>query len=1000
MDNISFLQTKGSVLICGDFNARTGNENDTISPDKFDEEFHIINNNPPPRRNSQDKTLNGRGKDLIDMCKSLELYIVNGRKLGDPFGKFTCFQWNGNSVVDYLLTSESLFKQLSSFKIGDFLPNLSDHSPLFFTLEIHNYPEVTSTKPLTKDAPKQYIWHSNDTERFLEVLKLPEIDEKLTNILNLDYVNPNNVVDPLTEVLLKTADKAKVKTKSYPKKIYSNDPPWFDMTCMKMKNEIKLMGKKVRKEPLNSNFKSELIKLKRQLKKTVRKNKITYKEEILQKMYLSRKNSRQFWKLLGKLEHKESDEIFKQAIPDEKWIAHFKSVLQTTHQPSDSEELPQNTADRGILDYEISNEELKSASYILRKGKAAGLDSVSNEMIACLLSTKPTIIKKLFNAILSNPTTINNWHISMISPIHKKGSKTDPDNYRGISLLSCLGKFFSAILNQRLMKYVNENNILSKAQLGILPGNRTSDAHLILHNLIDFYCNKRKTYLFGCFVDFHKAFDSIPRNTLFKKLLDHNINGKFYDCLTNMYTGDQSCIKIGNSITNIFVVNQGVKQGCILSPLLFNIFLSDLQAKLETTGNTPAEISPNETLGCLIWADDLLLLSQTETGLNNMLNTLNKFSQDNGLTVNMDKTKVMIFNKTGRHMRRNFYIGNQKVETTREYKYLGFKITPSGGINSGLTDLKDRALKAFFKLRNKMGPLFQYCPPITIKLFETLVKPILLYCSDFWGILKMPKNNPYENIHMKFCKQLLGVQKQTTNIGVLLELGQVPLQLYAIKNAIKNWIRIVRNEKANELVIKSYNLALTEKLKWPSQIEINLSQIGMMEFFITKENDSHIKVFQRLYDIFHQEAFSEISRDSSKLRTYSLIKTEIGLENYLSSNLKINTQDRIALTKFRLSNHILMIEKGRHLKLDRNCRFCPFCSNEIEDEIHFMITCKNYINYRNVLFNHMGNIHSSFLHIDNKEKFKMLLSDNAIIKHTAQYISESLKTREISIGNS
>ena len=376
-----------------------------------------------------------------------------------------------------------------------------------------------------------------------------------------------------------------------------------------------------------------------------------------------------------------------------------------------------------------------------------------------------------------------------------------------------------------------------------------------------------------------------------------------------------------------------------------------------------------------------------------MLNTLNKLSQDNGLTVNMDKTKVMIFNKTGRHMRRNFYIGNQKVETTREYKYLGFKITPSGEINSGLRDLKDRALKAFFQLKNKMGPLFQRCPPITIKLFETLIKPILLYCSDFWGILKMPKNNPLENLHMKFCKQLLGVQKQTTNIGVLLELGKVPLQLYAIKNAIKNWIRIVRHEKVNKLVTTSYNFALSEKLKWTSQIEINLSQIGMMDSFTTKEDISHIKVFQRLYDIFHQKAFSEISRDSSKLRTYNLVKTKIGLENYLSSNIQINTQDRIAFTKFRLSNHTLMIEKGRHLKQDRNC------PNEIEDEIHFMTTCKNYINYRIVLFNHMSNIQSSFLHIDNKEKFKMLLSDNSIMKHTAQYISKSLHKRELSMGN-
>ena len=139
---------------------------------------------------------------------------------------------------------------------------------------------------------------------------------------------------------------------------------------------------------------------------------------------------------------------------------------------------------------------------------------------------------------------------------------------------------------------------------------------------------------------------------------------------------------------------------------------------------------------------------------------------------------MMIFNKAGRHMRRMFYLGNQKVEIT--------SATPAGRLN----DLKDRAMKAFFKLKKKLGPLFHRYPLTTIKLFETLVKPILLFCSDFWGILKMSKNNPIENLHMKFCKQLLGVQKQTTNSGVLLELGRIPLEIYAIKNAIKNWVRI------------------------------------------------------------------------------------------------------------------------------------------------------------------------------------------------------------------
>ena len=171
-----------------------------------------------------------------------------------------------------------------------------------------------------------------------------------------------------------------------------------------------------------------------------------------------------------------------------------------------------------------------------------------------------------------------------------------PDNYRGISLISCFSKFFTAILNKRLLKFVEDNKILSRAQLGFLPGNRTSDALLILHNLIDYYCVRNKKYIFGCFVDFSKAFDSIPRDVLFKKLLTYNINGKFYDCLTMMYSDDLSCVKVGDKLTSPFTANQGVKQGCIISPLLFNIFLSDLQARLEKSECQSVEISSNNPL--------------------------------------------------------------------------------------------------------------------------------------------------------------------------------------------------------------------------------------------------------------------------------------------------------------------------------------------------------------------------------------------------------------------
>ena len=130
----------------------------------------------------------------------------------------------------------------------------------------------------------------------------------------------------------------------------------------------------------------------------------------------------------------------------------------------------------------------------------------------------------------------------------------------------------------------------------------------------------------------------------------------------------------------------------------------------------------------------------------------------------------MIFIRTGKHIKRSFNCGKEKIFTCNSYKYLGFIVTPSGQMNSGLTDLKNRALKAYYKMKKTMGFYFRkHIDIITLHLFDTLVKPILLYNSDFWGCLKMPANNPIENMHMRFCKEILGVQRQTSNIGTLLE---------------------------------------------------------------------------------------------------------------------------------------------------------------------------------------------------------------------------------------
>ena len=987
-ESVGSMQEKGEVIIQGDLNARTGNIEDTILPDKSDEIFEIEIDDPPPKRNSQDHKVDPRGQELLDMCKSLNLTIANGRKTGDPFGEFTCIKYNGSSVVDYLITSPSVYEKVSSMNVGEFVPWLSDHCPVFHTLEIHSKSEITEEPPTKSTrAPKHFLWTEESKLNFLNLLQTDEFNARLDRANEIDQSDPNLLVNHVSEVLVSAAELNKTK---FCKGNETNDAPWFDRSCREMKENIKNLGKNLRKRPKDENLRTTLFKKKKEFKNLTKTKKIEYKNDLMEKMKQSSKNSKKFWKFLDKMEKKTNDTALKKGISNQRWVSHFKSIFNNPV----CDALPQNTSDTGVLDGEISDEEIKIAEYILRNGKSPGFDSISNEMLQCLREARPDILRKIFNSILKSPKTIDKWSISMINPLHKSGSKMDPDNYRGISLISCFSKFFSAILNIRLTQFALDRGIFSKSQLGFLAGCRTADALLILGNLIEFYCKRNSKYIFGCFVDFKKAFDSIPRRILFQKLLNYGINGKFYDCLVNIYSNDIACIKVDNYLTPSFIANQGVKQGCILSPTLFNIFLADFQPLIETDACDPVQINVRTNLGCLIWADDILLLSKSKEGLQNMLSVLNTYSKNNGMSLNIKKTKIMVFNKAGRHMRQNFYFGKDRLDTTRQYKYLGFLVTPSGEINSGLKDLKDRALRAFSKLKKKMGISFRNKPSITMKIFRSIVEPILLYASDWWGIMKMPSSNPIETLFLSFCKQLLGVQKQTTNNGVLLELGVVPLMILAQKKAVKNWLRLASGEKCNALVTESFQHAISENLAWPNHIENRISEIGLRESFLDTDMDIHQQVYQRLCDVFHQNSFFDIKREGSKLRTYSNFKTEPGFEKYLDDIQCV--KERTALTKLRLSNHLLMIEKGRHMGVDKNLRFCPFCPGIVEDEKHFITRCPQYRYIRVELIRGAKETIPSLPHLSDDIKFIYLMSRTHSL--VSKFSLKAFELREFLLG--
>ena len=163
-----------------------------------------------------------------------------------------------------------------------------------------------------------------------------------------------------------------------------------------------------------------------------------------------------------------------------------------------------------------------------------------------------------FNMILNTGVYPEAWRDNFIKPIFKGGSCNYPSNYRGIALTSTLSKLFARVLYNRLQAYLEQNELITREQIGFRQGSRTSDHLFTLTTMIDNMFKKKK-YLYVCNVDFRKAFDLVNRNALLYKLQQYNINGNFINIIKSMYKEVRFSVQIGNTITPPFMTSVGVK---------------------------------------------------------------------------------------------------------------------------------------------------------------------------------------------------------------------------------------------------------------------------------------------------------------------------------------------------------------------------------------------------------------------------------------------------------
>ena len=634
--------------------------------------------------------------------------------------------------------------------------------------------------------------------------------------------NPANVehyVTELSSVFVTTMEKSlKAKKSNKLRKVRNRECRHFNKDCREAKRIVNKYRHLITKELFSRQTREKYFISLKNYKQTIRKAKKDQERELIEQLQeLESKDPKQYWSLVNALRGISKKKSNKSICAYE-WQDHFTKLLNNNYNTSCNQAkindiklkikslMQEKHFDE--LDYQFTKPELMQCVRKLKTGKSPGLDSIINEVIKILAEPMSEALLTLFNLIYNSGHYPNNWRKAVIIPIYKKsGSFSDPEKYRGIVLMSCLAKPFHSLLNNRLVNYLKKHSVLSEFQIGFMKGYRTTDHIFVLRFLIDNYVKRCKKDIFAAFIDFSKAFDRIWRDALVLKLLQSGVRGRMIRIIENMYRTTEYGVKCQGGITPFFASSLGVRQGCNLSPTLFNIFINDIRNIF--TGIKGFSVGGKE-VNFLLYADDLIVICKSGKDLQNCLDRLEHYTETWNLGVNIDKSKVLVFTKK-RTPKLNITISGKVLGQVEEFIYLGVNFNKTGNFAKTSEYMRIKAQKALFSLTRSL--IYKPIPISTmLKIFDKTIMPILLYGSDVWGTFSLKYKNIYsenqmlvpekaylslevEKLCLKFFKQLIGVHRNTTSIAVLSELGRFPCQIICIINIIKYWHRISLMDK-------------------------------------------------------------------------------------------------------------------------------------------------------------------------------------------------------------
>lgn len=473
-----------------------------------------------------------------------------------------------------------------------------------------------------------------------------------------------------------------------------------------------------------------------------------------------------------------------------RWKEYLEELYNKDGRPEnieieDRENITEETVGPAILDSEIED-----AIKYMKKRKSAGSDNIPAEFLKKLGTTAKEKLHQLCKDIYNSGEWPEDFCKTTMIPLKKKPLAKECSDHRTISLISHASKIILRILNRRIEAKSAE--YIGKSQFGFRKGCGTREAIGMFRTIMERRLQMNKD-VFTCFIDFEKAFDRVDWKILLDILKNIGIDWNERRLIRNLYLKQKVCMKIDNTESEPAVLGCGVRQGCIMSPLLFNIYtetimleaLGDIDEGIKIGGDKTKEIR---------FADDQVMTAESEEALQKLMDNLQTNVAKYNMKINMKKTKTMRISRKGNEQLRITLNGVQ-LENVTSMKYLGVIITSDGRCRSEILARIAMAKNAFTRRKELLTRGLSMKTKKDI--IRTFIWSIVMYGSESWSLKKKEVRN-LEALEMWVWRRMLKIswKDQITNEEVLQRVGEQRMLIKTITRRKKNWLgHIIRGNE-------------------------------------------------------------------------------------------------------------------------------------------------------------------------------------------------------------